>query len=172
MLITEQLIKMGRKYDSFINSLNTHANCFGWTKKLHGLSLSYRQVPAIGSILYCKLAFFVEHTGIYIGDGKVVHLDGDGCIRILSRLNGLNPAYRIYYSVDKQGEAFGNKEIAERAKNLVGTRRKYNLFLNNCHRFTGYCLTGKNNVCTTFSRLKKILNGDYGVAGWQALHVA
>ena len=57
--------------------------------------------PAIGSMVYCDL-ITAEHSGIYIGKGKIVHLDGEGIIEAVSpdlfleRLDGLNTAISIY----------------------------------------------------------------------------
>ena len=58
--------------------------------------------PVEGSVLSCHLAGFWDHTGIYVGDGKIVHRDGDGCIcevspsEFLARLGGYNPAISIF----------------------------------------------------------------------------
>ena len=57
--------------------------------------------PAPGTPVYCNLAIVVEHTGIYIGDNEIVHLNGDGNIEtvspqeFLARLDGDNPAKTI-----------------------------------------------------------------------------
>lgn len=40
--------------------------------------------PVIGSVVYCDLLFgYAEHSGIYVGDDKIVHLDGSGLIEII-----------------------------------------------------------------------------------------
>ena len=36
--------------------------------------------PMPGSVLYCDLWVAVEHSGIYVGNGEIVHLDGSGHI--------------------------------------------------------------------------------------------
>lgn len=103
--------------------------------------------PAIGSVVYCELLFSsAEHSGIYIGDNKIVHLNGDGTIEcvtpkvFLNRLNGMNTAISIYTSC-KDGCSVGSIEAAERAKSMIGKRKNYNLLLDNCHKFTAGCLT-------------------------------
>lgn len=37
-----------------------------------------------GTPVYCKLAGYVEHSGIYIGGGDIVHLNGNGEIESIS----------------------------------------------------------------------------------------
>ena len=103
-------------------------------------------VPIPGSILYCDLWAF-EHSGVYIGNNKIVHLDGSGKIEcvspdeFLNRLDGINTAISIYVSC-KDTKAVGNQEIANRAKNMIGSKRDYNFILDNCHQFTAGCITG------------------------------
>jgi len=104
--------------------------------------------PSIGSILYCDLALnTVEHSGIYIGDNKIVHLDGSGIVekvspeKFLNRLDGLNTAISIYVAC-RDKIPIGSKEIANRAKSMIGKKRNYNLLSDNCHQFTSGCITG------------------------------
>ena len=113
--------------------------------------------PVIGSIIYCELALgTAEHSGIYIGDDKIVHLDGDSeMIEIatpkvfINRLDGYNTAMSIYVSCNGTC-AVGNDEIAQKAKDKVGSRRDYNLILDNCHKFTSGCITGNFENADSF----------------------
>jgi len=105
-------------------------------------------VPVKGSVVYCSLALgYAEHSGIYIGKNKIVHLDGSGIIEVVSpqqfveRLGGFNPAMSIYVSCNNSS-ATGTNTIAKRAKKMVGKRRKYNVIFDNCHQFTSGCITG------------------------------
>lgn len=88
-----------------------------------------------------------EHTGVYIGNNKIVHLDGSGLIetvtpkQFLERLGGFNSAISIYVSCDGNTPT-GCNDIAKRAKNMSGKRRDYNLILDNCHQFTSGCISG------------------------------
>ena len=114
--------------------------------------------PAPGTPVYCNLAIVVEHTGIYIGDNQIVHLNGDGNIEIVSpqefvaRLDGDNPAKAIYYAAKFNGTPLCKKIIAERAKSKVGDRRNYNVVFDNCHQFTCGCISGNfENPCKLFS---------------------
>ena len=104
--------------------------------------------PIVGSIVYCELVFDVaSHTGIYVGDNTIVHLDGSGLVEkvnqkeFVNRLDGLNSAISIYVSC-KDKNPVGSKKIANRALDMVGERLEYNLALNNCHKFTSNCITG------------------------------
>ncbi|WP_416189757.1 lecithin retinol acyltransferase family protein [Neisseria sp. CCUG17229] len=100
--------------------------------------------PVIGSVLWCDL-WNVEHSGIYIGNNKIVHLDGSGTVEIVSpkkfmaRLNGWNNAISIFVSC-KNGKPVGSKKAATLAKKHVGKNRQYHLLVDNCHRFTAGCL--------------------------------
>ena len=105
--------------------------------------------PRIGSIVHCELGLNIaDHTGVYIGKNKIVHLDGSGAIEsvtpktFLKRLGGFNSAMSIYVSCDEDGDPVGSDTIAKRAKKMVGKNRDYNLILDNCHQFTSGCITG------------------------------
>ena len=42
-------------------------------------------MPKKGSVLYCDLSFGIaEHSGIYVGDNRIVHLNGKGEIEAVS----------------------------------------------------------------------------------------
>jgi len=110
--------------------------------------LKEKVIPKIGSVVYCELVFDITgHSGIYVGDDEVVHLDGSGEIQkvgtkeFLSRLDGLNSAISLYVSC-RDNEPVGNKKIAQRANDMVGKNLDYNLLINNCHKFTTGCVTG------------------------------
>lgn len=126
-------------------------------KKVLGLSLlegfvdnCFRDTvkPELGSVLYCDLLFGIAvHSGIYVGNNEIVHLDGSGRIELVSpdqflnRLNGFNIAVSIYVS-SYESEAIGNEKFAERALAMLGKKRAYNLLLDNCHQFTAGCISG------------------------------
>lgn len=129
-----------------------------------GLSLIDNKVldnvkPQIGSVLTCELIFGVaDHSGIYIGNNKIVHLDGDGQVKIitpkqfLKRLGGFNTAISIYVGCDDNASALGRKKIANRAKKMVGKYYNYRLFSKNCHMFTSGCITGNFKNTDIFQR--------------------
>jgi cell wall-associated NlpC family hydrolase len=87
-----------------------------------------------GTVLYCDLPIG-EHSGIYIGDNQIVHLNGDGDIesvspkKFLDRLGGNNVfAISIYASCNHNIyiTGVGSSFAAERAKKMIGSRRDYN----------------------------------------------
>jgi len=107
--------------------------------------LREKVTPIIGSMVYCDLLAIEKHSGIYVGNNQIVHLQGDGNIAMVTpeRFLGapINPAISIYVSCNGT-TAVGSSEVAARAKNMVGNKRKYNVILDNCHQFTSGCLTG------------------------------
>ena len=129
--------------------------------------------PVPGSVVYCDLGvigYTVEHSGIYIGDNRIVHLDGSGEIeevspeKFLERLDGWNMAMSIYVS-SCDSDAVGSNEVANRAKEMIGRYRDYNVLLDNCHQFTSGCLTGDfensdNLMCMLKNTAKKELGAD------------
>ena len=104
--------------------------------------------PTPGTPVFCDLAVAVEHTGIYIGRNRIVHLEGDGNIRSVSpeefvaRLDGKNPSHKIYFAASND-KSLGNTDVAQRARNMRNGFRNYNVLFDNCHQFTCGCLTGK-----------------------------
>ncbi len=125
--------------------------------------------PEIGSVvktdLRCHVRFdhgltdlFPDHTGIYVGDDKIVELSGDGEIRVVScqhfmkgdrGFTNMRDSYCIYAACSKNDAgdcyALASPDIAERALASVGKKKDYNLFTNNCHKFVEYCITGHND---------------------------
>ena len=48
--------------------------------------------PQKGSVLYCDLSFGIaEHSGIYVCDNRIVHLNGKGEIEVVSPAAFLSP---------------------------------------------------------------------------------
>lgn len=128
--------------------------------------------PEVGSVLYCALHHF-EHSGIYVGNKQIVHLDGDGQIELvtpkefINRLEGINTAISIYVScIDTI--AVGFEGIGLRAKSKVGEEIDYNLITRNCHQFTAGCLSGdfKSDV-TTFFQLEDECRKVLGLNTWR-----
>ncbi len=113
--------------------------------------------PKIGSIIYCDLAFgYMEHSGVYIGDNKIVHLSGKGRIEVVSAKEFISgtTACNIYVSC-RDSQSVGSANVAQRALSQVGQHRNYNFILDNCHQFTAGCLSGCfNNSCNFLWMLK------------------
>lgn len=113
--------------------------------------------PKVGSVVKTRLIGGVDHTGIYVGENRIVELSGDGDIRIVSHKKFINgddgslARFGVYMYVacaqDDDGNcyALAAPDIARRARNSVGETRDYNLLSENCHMFTEYCINGKRD---------------------------
>ena len=144
-------------------------------EKIYDTVAVHNATPKTGSVVYCNLDIGAEHSGIYIGKGKIVHLNGDGNIEkvdaetFVSRLGGFNPAVTIYCPQNKNGEIMGFADAAKRARIEIGHTRDYNLAWNNCHTFTYYCLTGDTSLFDgTFTNLEFLLSNRYDFSKWRA----
>jgi len=118
-----------------------------------------RCVPREGSILRVDLGFgFVSHTGVCISADRIVEItEKDGLAKVQSvtieeflngHVRGVRTGKYIYAACanddDKKLVLFA-ADIAEKARRCVGTDRgKYFAKFNNCHMFTRYCITGKD----------------------------
>ena len=145
-----------------------------WTEKTVDAFFIHSVRPAIGSVVYCNLAMVAEHSGIYVGRNKIVHLNGDGRIEKVSaekfceRFGGKNPSFTIFCPADGRGRALGDKRAAEYALRNVGRLVDYNPALHNCHCFTASCLAGKAKFCPSFSVLEGLVAAKFGVYHWRA----
>lgn len=116
-----------------------------------------------GAIVCCKLRFDFEHTGVYVGENKIVELAANGYIEKLSPLDFIYKSlYRegfvIYTACDDKGNCLHRPAIAERALSMIGKKRNYHPLHDNCHQFTAGCITGKfENKNNFFSHLEKIV---------------
>lgn len=132
--------------------------------------LSKRVKPIPGSIVYCNLFATTEHSGVYIGNNQIVHLNKYGNIEIVSPQEFIKgtPANVIYVSC-RNDDPVGSKVVAQRAKDFVGTSRSYNVFFDNCHQFSASCLNGdSDNKLTILTMLK--LQSDITLDANQWLH--
>lgn len=111
------------------------------TRSLKGNFIEDTVIPIKGSILHCSL-FGAEHTGVYIGDGKIVELLGTGKIRVTDRTGFTKGTNALSIYVACNGTVpLGSTHIAGRAKRKVNLRRNYKLLSDNCHQFTAGCIT-------------------------------
>ena len=140
---------------------------------VESLAETAKVTPVYGSVVYCDLACAFEHSGIYAGNGNIVHLNGNGKIeevtakQFLARLWGLNPASEIYVS-SKNGTAVGSPSAADFALSLVGTREEYNLVTNNCHQFVSRCVSSDfDNSDSLLWMLKDTCRKEFGATEWR-----
>ena len=134
-----------------------------------------------GAVVFCDLFGAVEHSGICIGDNEIIHLDGSGDIEkvdfyeFIARLNGLNDTVfkaNLSYFVDEADNPIASKKFIKRAKNILGDSIDYNLFSNNCHKFTSGCITGDfDNSDTTFYELKDRIMEEFNLSSLYRINV-
>jgi len=134
--------------------------------------------PVTGSILHCSL-YGAEHSGIYIGEGQIVELQGklsgnSGTISVTNKngfIKGTN-ALTVYVACYGDGtEPIGSQAAAQRAREAIGQRKTYHLFNQNCHMFTSGCITGNfNNDDNLFMELQNTIRQEYGSFNWRAWH--
>ncbi|ENI4128593.1 lecithin retinol acyltransferase family protein [Vibrio fluvialis] len=103
------------------------------------------QTPVRGSIVYCDLAFgYAEHSGVYVGNGRIIHRNGKGLIEAVSIHQFLadTTALSIYVSCNAHGHSIGSEFTAQIAEAMLGVQTDYSLLNENCHQFCSYCLSG------------------------------
>lgn len=126
--------------------------------------------PEVGSIIYCDLLFgYAEHSGVYIGDNQIIHLNKYGNVEIVDTFEFTfgTTAMSIYVSCCSK-KPRGGEIIAERAKSMLGTSINYNFLANNCHQFTSGCITGDfNNFDNFLWMLKKTAKKYNSVDSWR-----
>lgn len=126
--------------------------------------------PAIGSVVYCDYVFgLAEHSGIYLGDEQIMHLNGKGRIERVSPEKFMEGKTGVSIYVGCIGSRpVGSKLIAERALHLEKTEgsREYNVLLENCHQFSESCITGKQSSATFLTFLKDACKQNMGVDSW------
>lgn len=123
--------------------------------------------PKAGSVVYCDLVFgYAEHSGIYVGGNKIVHLNKKGIIEKVSPKEFVEEttAMSIYVSSSRE-TSDGNPLVAQWALDAIGKQRNYNVILDNCHQFSSGCLTGNFDNSDNFLWMlkhttQKILGSD------------
>ena len=117
-----------------------------------------------GCILKCDLGVLLEHTGVYIGKGKIVSLNRHGIVRVENEKSFFPPGTdpdKSKIMVACAGETdkvLRSTKIAEAARKRIDEKTDYNLFFNNCHRFTTGCVTGNfQNEVVSFAQLESVI---------------
>lgn len=102
-------------------------------------------VPVPGSVVYCDLVAVVEHSGIYVGDGKISNIEVDGFAEsVVSYSSACDFTSKsvwkgIYVSCNAEG-AVGRSAVAQEADSHIGERSFYGLVFKNCHEFSTKCI--------------------------------
>lgn len=114
------------------------------------------------------------HFGIYIGNERVIHYQGDGDIGINNYvvetnmsefMNGqskffvldfehINQEVRDNFGVDRFEKIYSREETIERAKSKLH-EGDYNLLFNNCEHFASWCKIGTKEMRQWFSFLHR-----------------
>ena len=117
-----------------------------------------------GCVLQCDLGVLLEHTGVYIGNGKIVSLNRHGQIKTENAASffppGTNPdSSEIYVACyGNTDEVLASADIVKNAKRKINDKTKYNVVFNNCHRFTAGCVTGDfESDVISFSQLEEVI---------------
>ncbi|UDQ97019.1 lecithin retinol acyltransferase family protein [Lentisphaerota bacterium WC36G] len=122
---------------------------------IEGVIDSFRDAitePERGSVLYTDLLFgMMEHSGIYIGNNRIVELNSQGEVSIVTPSEFISggTGINIYVSCIDENP-IGCEVTAQRAERMVGTKKNYHLLNDNCHIFCSGCLTGDFNNNETF----------------------
>ena len=144
-----------------------------------GLRTRPKRNPPIGAIVYRRLSLgplynVAEHSGVHLGQGRFASKQYDGKVLIQKLDEFLGSKCSLFVSA-REPKPFGDSAVprpwgrfivAIRALMQAGKRRnnnesdvhedgRYGLFFNNCHAFTGYCVTGEKVDITGLSKLKK-----------------
>ena len=132
--------------------------------------------PTPGTPLLVSLALAVEHTGVYLGGGRVAELQDSGrvvAVSLTDFVNGSPGAFpavrtgtRIFAACDaKTRKPIGTARSFATAKAAVAGRAwlSYDLVCNNCHRFVAACAQGTNWNARDFGR---VVNDTAASVGW------
>ena len=142
-------------FSSLANMATSGLNALKFAAQMGLKSLKYfvdsnfrdKVVPVPGSVLYCDLWVLVEHSGIYVGGGKISNIVVDGLAE--STVGRSSPqsftskstlGRKIYVSCDSEG-AVGHGVVARGADAHVGERAFYGLVIKNCHEFSTKCVS-------------------------------
>ncbi|MED3957662.1 hypothetical protein P4605_10030 [Priestia aryabhattai] len=111
--------------------------------------------PTFGSIIYTEIGMGISgHSGIYIGEDEVIALNGKGNViqtTLYEFTDHPTTIHRdIYVPYDNDGYPFGHPTAAFRAMEMLGSRRRYNLIIDNCHQFCSGCITGNFENANNF----------------------
>ncbi|MCS6114278.1 VWA domain-containing protein [Shewanella baltica] len=129
--------------------------------------------PVPGSVLYCDLWVAVEHSGIYVGDGKISNIVVDGIaessVSYSSAADFTSKSIlgrKIYVSCNKDG-AVGNSKVAHGADNHIGERVLYGYFLKNCHQFSTKCINYTDQAPEQIGLTEKTFSFVPPLATWE-----
>lgn len=127
-------------------------------------------IPRAGCIVYCDMyCGYAEHSGIYIGNNEIVHLNGDGCIEVVNPKGFMANTTAVNIYVSCEGSYVSNQQyVADIATQMLGRYRSYNVLIDNCHQFVSGCLSGDfENSCSFMWMLKDEAKKHIGANTWR-----
>ncbi|WP_341205732.1 hypothetical protein [uncultured Psychrosphaera sp.] len=115
--------------------------------------------PQPGSIVCCEVYNLFEHTGIWIDQDTIIELSNDGLVKAVSASRFLDErsGKNIFVACNARHQPIVLPGCESRALHSIFTYREYDVLENNCHRFTHYCLSGKDIKVSRFTRLNELL---------------
>lgn len=147
--------------------------CMKSVKYLIDSKIRQHVTPVPGSVLYCDLWVAVEHSGIYVGDGKISNIVVDGIaessVSYSSAADFTSKSIlgrKIYVSCNKDG-AVGNSKVAHGADNHIGERVLYGYFLKNCHQFSTKCINYTDQAPEQIGLTEKTFSFVPPLATWE-----
>lgn len=128
-------------------------------------------IPKVGSIVYCNIIpGYINHSGVYIGDGKIIHRTSSGLIKETSPVEFMNAGVKLALCIwvsCKDEQPVGSELVAKRAKDKLYSYSEYNLICNNCYQFCSGCLSGNfENNSSFFSLLESDCEEYLGSNNW------
>ena len=138
-----------------------------------------------GAVLLVGLAVVLEHSGVYLGEGKIAELHGSGEISPVSfeqfrvgrdsDMMKMRLGDRIYAacSLSENGkfEPLCDAGAAEVARKFVRHNVSYNLLVNNCHLFSASCVKHSQELIpsqglTTIEDLESCIARAHGIEAY------
>lgn len=112
--------------------------------------------PTLGSIVYCNQGDF-EHSGIYIGDDMVIHLNQAGRIEKVSVNDFTSTDYTdIWFPSNDHGQALGLCTAVYVAMEIMDNREDYQLENVKPNQFITGCITNSfENTDNSLQGLKQ-----------------
>lgn len=126
--------------------------------------------PGYGAPVFTDIGFTVSgHSGIYVGNKRVIALNGMGEISEVSLEDFVSHPTTVYqhiyvpYYKHSPEWAIGFAMAGARAKEMLRKKRDYNVFIDNCHQFCSGCLTGDfENNDNALWMLKHTIEKEHG----------
>ncbi len=124
-----------------------------------------------GAIVACDLTGgVIDHTGVYVGNGQIVELNGDGLVEKISMNkflhNGFLRTGNTIYTPTWNDELLFHPVWGIEAQKNIGLNTHYDLALNNCHNFVHCCTqlyNARSNQKTEYQKYIELCNRDKSI---------